>query len=131
MPHHTASVGWLFSFLSADKRKTYCLYEAQDAEPIREAAKRLNAPGDVIVELGTCRSLPTARNCSLRPAGLTSGNPGSRLPAQEGRDFFLEGAHSEPARSSEGGIQQGKSALAIDRTSAHKQHIGVLKLSVR
>lgn len=45
-------VNWLFSFLSADKRKTYCLYEAKNAEAIREAAKRLNAPADVIVELG-------------------------------------------------------------------------------
>jgi hypothetical protein len=28
-------VDWLFSFLSADKRKTYCLYEAKNAEAIR------------------------------------------------------------------------------------------------
>lgn len=25
-------IEWIFSFLSADKRKTYCLYEAPDAE---------------------------------------------------------------------------------------------------
>ncbi|MGE5791913.1 MAG: DUF4242 domain-containing protein, partial [Bacteroidota bacterium] len=31
-------VQWLFSFLSADKKKTYCLYEAPSAEAIREAA---------------------------------------------------------------------------------------------
>ena len=35
-------VKWLFSFLSADKRKTYCLYEAPDAEAIRAAARRAN-----------------------------------------------------------------------------------------
>jgi hypothetical protein len=49
-----ADVGiqWLFSFLSADKKKTYCLYEAPDAETIREAARRLNVPADAIVEVG-------------------------------------------------------------------------------
>jgi hypothetical protein len=44
-------VTWLYSFLSADRKKTYCLYEAPSAEAIREAARRLNAPADVIVEL--------------------------------------------------------------------------------
>jgi Protein of unknown function (DUF4242) len=52
-----ADVGiqWLFSFLSADKKKTYCLYEAPSAEAIREAARRLNVPADVIVEVGELR----------------------------------------------------------------------------
>jgi len=31
-------IQWLFSFLSADKRKTYCLYEAPNPEAIRAAA---------------------------------------------------------------------------------------------
>ena len=44
-------VNWVFSFLSADKRKTYCLYEAKDPEAIREAARRANVPADVIVEV--------------------------------------------------------------------------------
>lgn len=44
-------VNWLFSFLSADKRKSYCLYEASDPEAIREAARRANVPADVIVEV--------------------------------------------------------------------------------
>jgi len=44
-------VNWLFSFLSADKRKSYCLYEATNAEAIREAARRANVPADVIVEV--------------------------------------------------------------------------------
>jgi len=48
-------VQWLFSFLSADKKKTYCLYEAPSAEAIREAAKRANLPADVIVEVGELR----------------------------------------------------------------------------
>jgi hypothetical protein len=48
-------VKWLFSFLSADKKKTYCLYEAPDAESIRAAARRLNLPADVIVEVSDLR----------------------------------------------------------------------------
>ena len=44
-------VRWLYSFLSADKRKTYCLYEAPSAEAIRRAAKRAGLPADVIVEV--------------------------------------------------------------------------------
>jgi hypothetical protein len=44
-------VKWLFSFLSADKKKTYCLYEAPSAEAIRQAAKRANIPADVIMEI--------------------------------------------------------------------------------
>jgi hypothetical protein len=44
-------VKWVFSFLSADKRKTYCLYEAPNAEAIREAAKRANIPADRIIEV--------------------------------------------------------------------------------
>jgi hypothetical protein len=48
-------VHWLYSFLSADKRKTYCLYEAANAEIIREAARRANLPADVIVEVTQLR----------------------------------------------------------------------------
>jgi len=44
-------VQWLYSFLSADKRKTYCLYEAPSADAIRAAARRLNLPADVIIEV--------------------------------------------------------------------------------
>jgi hypothetical protein len=48
-------VEWLFSFLSADKKKTYCLYEAPNAEAIRAAARRLNLPADVIIEVSDLR----------------------------------------------------------------------------
>ena len=44
----TEGVEWIFSFLSADKRKTYCLYEAPDEDSLRRAADRLNIPADVI-----------------------------------------------------------------------------------
>jgi hypothetical protein len=48
-------VQWLFSFLSADRKKSYCLYEAPNAEAIREAARRANVPADAIVEVSEVR----------------------------------------------------------------------------
>ncbi len=42
-------IRWLYSFLSADQKKTYCLYEAPNPEAIREAAARIGIPADVIV----------------------------------------------------------------------------------
>lgn len=51
-------VRWLYSFLSADKRKTYCLYEAPTPEAIRSAAARAGLPADVIVEVSG-RVMPT------------------------------------------------------------------------
>jgi hypothetical protein len=49
--NESVGVKWLYSFLSADKRKTYCLYEAESSEAVREAAMRAGLPADVIVEL--------------------------------------------------------------------------------
>jgi Protein of unknown function (DUF4242) len=45
-------VRWLFSFLSADRRRTYCLYEAPSPEAILTAARRGDIPVDSIVEVG-------------------------------------------------------------------------------
>lgn len=44
-------VRWMYSFLSADKRKTYCLYEAPSPEAIKTAAARAGLPADVVVEV--------------------------------------------------------------------------------
>ncbi len=44
-------VRWLFSFLSADRRRSYCLYEAPSPEAILAAARRANVPADEIVEV--------------------------------------------------------------------------------
>lgn len=44
-------VGWLFSFLTADRRRSYCLYEAPSPDAIVEAARRANVPVDKIVEV--------------------------------------------------------------------------------
>lgn len=44
-----AGVHWVTSFLSADKKKTYCLYEAESEDAIREAARRHDSPPDAIL----------------------------------------------------------------------------------
>jgi uncharacterized protein DUF4242 len=44
-------VRWLFSFLSADRRRAYCLYEAPSPDPIVTAAKRVGIPADAVVEV--------------------------------------------------------------------------------
>jgi hypothetical protein len=58
-----AGVNWIVSFLSADKKKTYCLYEAPSAEAIRAAARTAGLPADEIVEVGS----------EIQRSGLTSG----------------------------------------------------------
>jgi len=42
---------WLSSFLSADGKKTYCLYEAKDTQMLREHAKVVGIPADEIVQV--------------------------------------------------------------------------------
>jgi hypothetical protein len=44
-------VSWLFSFLTADRRRTYCLYEAPSPDAILAAARRSNVPADKVVEV--------------------------------------------------------------------------------
>jgi len=48
-------VNWVFSFLSADRKKTYCLYEAPNAEAIRQAARLANLPADAVIEVTQMR----------------------------------------------------------------------------
>jgi hypothetical protein len=62
-----AGVRWLFSFLSPDKRKTYCLYEAPSAEAIRIAARRANLPADVVIEVSDLRPEMFALGPSMHP----------------------------------------------------------------
>ena len=54
------NVRWLISFLSVDKKKTFCLYEAPSAAAILEAAKRAGIPADQIVEVSD-EILPTGK----------------------------------------------------------------------
>lgn len=50
-----AGVRWLYSFLSADKKKTYCLYESPSADAIRVAAKAANLPADSVIQVSELR----------------------------------------------------------------------------
>ena len=44
-------IRWLFSFLSADRHRTYCLYEAPSPDAIVAAAKRAGIPADAVTEV--------------------------------------------------------------------------------
>ena len=44
-------VSWMFSFLSADRNRKYCLYEAPSPNAILTAAKRAGIPADVVTEV--------------------------------------------------------------------------------
>jgi len=46
-----ANLRWLFSFLSSDKKKTYCLYEAPAAGALFKQAKDLGIPADAVIEV--------------------------------------------------------------------------------
>jgi hypothetical protein len=50
---HNADEGvrWVYSFLSADRRRTYCLYEAPSPAAIIAAARRADVPVDAVVEV--------------------------------------------------------------------------------
>src|SRR3954451_10904451 len=54
-------VRWLFSFLSADRRRTYCLYEAPSPEAIIAAARRADVPADAVIEVGPATPLLSGR----------------------------------------------------------------------
>ena len=44
-------VRWVFSFLTADQLRSYCLYEASSPAAILAAARRAGLPADAIVEV--------------------------------------------------------------------------------
>jgi hypothetical protein len=44
-------VRWVFSFLSADRHRTYCLYEAPSREAIVAAARKADLPMDAVTEV--------------------------------------------------------------------------------
>jgi hypothetical protein len=45
------SVTWIHSYVSDDKKKTFCVYDAPSPEAIRKAAGRNNLPVDKITEV--------------------------------------------------------------------------------
>lgn len=44
-------VTWVHSYVTDDKMKTYCVYDAPSPEAIRRAARRNNLPVDKITEV--------------------------------------------------------------------------------
>jgi Protein of unknown function (DUF4242) len=65
-------VRWLFSFLSADRRRTYCLYEAPTPDAIVAAARRANVPVDAVVEVGPAAPQLSGRLADWAEAVSTS-----------------------------------------------------------
>ncbi len=61
-------VRWLYSFLSADKRKTFCIYEAPDPQALLAAAARAGIPADAIVEI-TSQVMPSGVLVPIPDAG--------------------------------------------------------------
>src|SRR5678815_4401042 len=45
------SVTWIHSYVSTDRRKTFCAYDAPSPEAIRRTARRNNLPIDCITEV--------------------------------------------------------------------------------
>jgi hypothetical protein len=45
------NVNWLHSYVSPDKKTTYCIYDGPDPESIRRAAQRNGLPVDRITEV--------------------------------------------------------------------------------
>jgi hypothetical protein len=44
-------VTWVHSYVSEDKRKTYCVYDAPDPDAVRKAAERNNLPVEKITKV--------------------------------------------------------------------------------
>jgi hypothetical protein len=44
-------VTWLHSYVSEDKKQTFCVYDAPSPEAVRRAARRNNMPVDLILEV--------------------------------------------------------------------------------
>ena len=44
-------VTWVHSYVTADKKKTYCIYDAPSPEAIQTAAERNNIPVDKIIQI--------------------------------------------------------------------------------
>ena len=44
-------VNWVHSYVSGDKKRSYCVYDAPDAEAIHRAAKKNGLPIDKVTEV--------------------------------------------------------------------------------
>ena len=71
-------VRWVFSFLSADRRHTYCLYEAPFAEAIMAAARRANIP---LTLSSRSKHRPSESRAARRPGPQRNLTHSRRKPA--------------------------------------------------
>jgi hypothetical protein len=44
-------VTWIRSFVTGDRKRSFCLYDAPSPEALRRAARRNNLPVDLIIEV--------------------------------------------------------------------------------
>ncbi len=44
-------VTWIRSFVTGDRKKSFCIYDAPSPEALRRAARRNNLPVDLIIEV--------------------------------------------------------------------------------
>jgi hypothetical protein len=49
--NHEESVSWVHSYVSADKKRTFCVYDGPNPEAVRRAAQRNGLPVDRITEV--------------------------------------------------------------------------------
>ena len=61
---------WCTSYVAGDK--VYCLHEAEDAETIREHARRGGFPADLVVEVAAEFGAHTAGEPDRQTAGMSS-----------------------------------------------------------
>ncbi|MDQ6934024.1 MAG: DUF4242 domain-containing protein [Actinomycetota bacterium] len=45
-------VTWVHSYVTEDKKKTFCIYDGPDADAIRRAAERNGLPVDSVIRVG-------------------------------------------------------------------------------
>jgi Protein of unknown function (DUF4242) len=127
-------VKWLFSFLSADKKKTYCLYEAPNVDAILAAARRgaacepacrcdrrsqRPAPGDVQLAL-ECGAVYAHRTASGRVTGRCNLGPVADITLAKRQRTGAVRSASEGTHSSargEMGLVQPRLAVLFDLPS--------------
>ena len=119
-------VQWLFSFLSADRKKSYCLYEAPSAEAIREAALRANVPADVIVndieERVPCALGPTQADGALGYEDSIKHSIRRARTAHAEGTSVVQNRHAG-GRERDGEVQDRRSVLRTVIDSAGHQQI--------
>jgi hypothetical protein len=77
-------VTWLHSYVSADRRRMYCLYEARTPEAVRHAAALSGLPVEAIIEVVLldpyAYRAPRAASGCPRPSSALEAAPGGASP---------------------------------------------------